>query len=68
MNVAGWKTPMLSRYRHKDSYRSAKAIQFGGHKEDTTGGYLRVWGKYAIRPYKQKNPRNQLVFANSGDF
>ncbi|MFP4164508.1 MAG: hypothetical protein ACLFQB_11915 [Chitinispirillaceae bacterium] len=28
MDVAGWKTPMLSRYRHKDSFRSAQAFQF----------------------------------------
>jgi integrase len=28
MDVAGWKTPMLSTYRHKDSFRSAQAIQF----------------------------------------
>ncbi|GBU22338.1 hypothetical protein R80B4_02245 [Fibrobacteres bacterium R8-0-B4] len=28
MDVAGWKTPMLSRYRHKDSLRSAQRIVF----------------------------------------
>lgn len=28
MDVAGWKTPMLSQYRHKDSFRSAQAIRF----------------------------------------
>jgi integrase len=28
MDVAGWKTPMLSSYRHKDSFRSAQGIQF----------------------------------------
>jgi len=26
MDCAGWKTPMLSQYRHKDSLKSAKAI------------------------------------------
>ena len=29
MDIAGWKTPMLSTYRHKDSFRSAQSIQFG---------------------------------------
>jgi integrase len=28
MDVAGWKTPMLSSYRHKDSLRSAQTIIF----------------------------------------
>ena len=28
MSVAGWKTPMLSNYRHKDSFRDAQSIQF----------------------------------------
>lgn len=28
MDIAGWKTPMLSQYRHKDSFRSAQNIQF----------------------------------------
>lgn len=28
MDIAGWKTPMLSTYRHKDSLRSAQGIQF----------------------------------------
>lgn len=28
MDIAGWKTPMLSTYRHKDSFKSAQAIQF----------------------------------------
>jgi integrase len=28
MDIAGWKTPMLSKYRHKDSLRSAQRIVF----------------------------------------
>lgn len=28
MDIAGWKTAMLSQYRHKDSFRSAQNIQF----------------------------------------
>lgn len=28
MDIAGWKTPMLSTYRHKDSFKSAQSIQF----------------------------------------
>jgi integrase len=28
MDIAGWKTPMLSTYWHKDSLRSAQNIQF----------------------------------------
>jgi integrase len=28
MDIAGWKTPMLSTYWHKDSLRSAQAIRF----------------------------------------
>jgi integrase len=28
MDIAGWKTPMLSTYRHKDSLKSAQAIRF----------------------------------------
>lgn len=28
MDIAGWKTPMLSTYRHKDSFKSAQNIQF----------------------------------------
>ena len=28
MDIAGWKTPMLSTYWHKDSLRSAQTIQF----------------------------------------
>ncbi|MCL2182974.1 MAG: site-specific integrase [Chitinispirillia bacterium] len=28
MDIAGWRTPMLSRYRHKDSLRSAQKIRF----------------------------------------
>jgi integrase len=28
MDIAGWVTPMLSNYRHKDSFRSAQGIQF----------------------------------------
>jgi integrase len=28
MDIAGWKTPMLSNYRHKDSLRSAQGIVF----------------------------------------
>jgi integrase len=33
MDVAGWKTPMLSTYRHKDSFRSAIGIKFGTTEE-----------------------------------
>lgn len=36
MDVAGWKTPMLSQYRHKDSFRSAQAIQFQKPQAETT--------------------------------
>jgi integrase len=28
MDVAGWKTAMLSNYRHRDSFKSAQGIQF----------------------------------------
>jgi len=28
MDIAGWKTPMLSKYRHKDSLRSAQRMVF----------------------------------------
>jgi integrase len=34
MDIAGWKTPMLSTYWHKDSLRSAKTILFRGRCED----------------------------------
>jgi hypothetical protein len=27
MDIAGWKTPMLSNYRHKDTLKSAQAIR-----------------------------------------
>lgn len=38
MDIAGWKTPMLSNYRHKDSFRSAKKIKFAceGNTQATT--------------------------------
>ena len=38
MDIAGWKTPMLSTYWHKDSLKSAQTIQFSrnlGHFLDT---------------------------------
>jgi len=38
MDIAGWKTPMLSTYWHKDSLRSAQMIRFSrnpGHFLDT---------------------------------
>ncbi len=34
MDIAGWKTPMLSTYWHKNSLRSAQAIRFQGHCEN----------------------------------
>jgi len=39
MDIAGWKTPMLSTYWHKDSLKSAQNIQFSrnpGHFMDTS--------------------------------
>jgi integrase len=36
MDIAGWKTPMLSTYRHKDSLKSAQVIRFTSAKADTT--------------------------------
>jgi hypothetical protein len=33
MDIAGWKTPMLSTYYHKDSLRSAQTIRFPGKCE-----------------------------------
>jgi integrase len=33
MDIAGWKTPMLSTYWHKDSLRSAQNIQFSRYCE-----------------------------------
>jgi integrase len=37
MDIAGWKTPMLSTYRHKDSLKSAQIIKFSSvpGKSDT---------------------------------
>ncbi len=35
MDVAGWKTPMLSTYRHRDSLKSAQAINLLSQKIDT---------------------------------
>jgi integrase len=34
MDIAGWKTPMLSTYWHKDSLRSAQTIRFHGKCEN----------------------------------
>lgn len=44
MDICGWKTPMLSTYRHKDSYRSAKAIRFSRHNADTKSTQLQSNG------------------------
>jgi integrase len=33
MDIAGWKTPMLSTYWHKNSLRSAQTIKFPGNCE-----------------------------------
>ncbi len=35
MDIAGWRTPMLSTYWHKDSLRSAQNIKFPGNCEAT---------------------------------
>ncbi len=47
MDICGWKTPMLSTYRHKDSLRSAKAIKFLGEPEtkECTTNVLQVCSK-----------------------
>ncbi|MFP4165295.1 MAG: tyrosine-type recombinase/integrase [Chitinispirillaceae bacterium] len=34
MDIAGWTTPMLSTYRHKDSFKSAQAIVFNPQSPD----------------------------------
>lgn len=35
MDIAGWKTPMLSNYRHKDGLKSAQAIRFSAMVPET---------------------------------
>jgi integrase len=32
MDIAGWKTPMLSTYRHKNSLKSAQIIKFSSEQ------------------------------------
>jgi len=53
MDIAGWKTPMLSKYRHKDSLRSAQRIVFkyaseesnvGGNARSSDSGLVRIGG------------------------
>ncbi len=40
MDIAGWKTQMLSQYRHKDSLKSAKAINEFFEKKDSASQRL----------------------------
>jgi len=42
MDVAGWKTQMLSRYRHKDSLRSAQGIVFKAAAESGVSGQAKA--------------------------
>jgi hypothetical protein len=37
MDIAGWKTQMLSRYRHADSFHSARATVVPGQVRGTAG-------------------------------
>lgn len=40
MDIAGWQTPMLSTYRHKDSFKSAKSIRFNASHETVKNSNL----------------------------
>jgi integrase len=44
MDIAGWKTPMLSNYRHKDTLKSAQAIRFNPPQADSSRLHLSVSG------------------------